>query len=378
VYNADAIEQTDPAGDFFIVPVSASQLSISGIKTICETFEENHPYGRFLDVDVADSIGIPVSSGKAKLCFYCGKRPAIVCRREETHDLNELRSFMFSRMEDFCMIRRETDISKKLAMLALNAILTEVSLTPKPGLVDKLSRGSHTDMNYQVFLSSSTAISTWFGDLVREGFHFKENDLAGALPVIRNIGLRMERDMYAATNNVNTQKGLIFLMGLSLFASGLLFAQQKAFEVNPFREIIKQICKGITGKELETNKYLGNTHGEQVYIKHHVSGARGEAEKGFPTVFDFGLPVLMKYPGINDEALIRAFLAIASNNNDTNIIYRSEMNVLDGFKALALKVFNDYSPENYSRLIEYCRKENISPGGSAFIHSLIQPDDNIV
>ena len=107
-------------------------------------------------------------------------------------------------------------------------------------------------MNYQTFLRSSTAIASWFGDLVIEGFHFRENDLKKALPVIRSIGLRMETAMYTATNNVNTQKGLIFLMGITLFACGYLYARQDKFEADLFRDIIMKICKDLS-TELDTN-----------------------------------------------------------------------------------------------------------------------------
>jgi holo-ACP synthase/triphosphoribosyl-dephospho-CoA synthase len=379
IHNEDAIYQKDMAGDFFIAPFSVTQLSLIEIKQICETFEERHPLGRFLDVDLTDSEGNPVSSGKAKLCFFCQQKPAIVCRHENAHDLNELRIFMFSKMSAFCHHHRESEICRKLSSLALKAILYEISLTPKPGLVDKFSNGSHTDMNFQTFIDSSVAISAYFADLIHEGFAFHENDLTKALPIVRNIGLRMETAMFDSTQNVNTQKGLIFLMGISLFACGYLLAVQDRFEIERFRKIIEQICKDLTYKELENPKQRRKTHGEDMYSRYAVSGARGEAESGFPMVFDVGLPELLKYRDLNDEALQRALLSIAAHNNDTNILYRRSLDVLENFKMLSGNALNQYNPESFSKLMDYCAKENISPGGSAdllavtiFIYLLIK------
>jgi holo-ACP synthase / triphosphoribosyl-dephospho-CoA synthase len=382
VNHEGAIYQTDMAGDFFIAPFSATQITTIEIKQLCEQFEERHPLGRFLDVDLTDGTGDPVSSGKAKLCFFCRQKPADICRHEEAHDLNELRKFMFSKMEMFCTHHREAELSREISSLALKAILYEISLTPKPGLVDKLSNGSHTDMSFRTFIDSSAAISAYFADLVQAGFAFHANDLVKALPIVRNIGLRMETAMFSSTQNVNTQKGLIFLMGISLFALGYLFAGQEKFETEKFREIIKQICKDLIHKELEYPDPREKTHGEDIYCRYSVSGARGEAESGFPMVFEFGLPELLKYRELNEEALQKAFLSIAAHNNDTNIIYRSNLDVLKNFKILSGNALTHFNPESYRQLMDYCAKENISPGGSAdllaltiFVYSLITSGD---
>lgn len=365
IIEEEAAIQNDHAGDFFIVPFLSTHMTATEIKNSCEKFEENHPLGRFLDVDIADANGNPVSSGKSKLCFYCGQKPAIECRRENAHDIDELRIFMYTKMEDYCKNHRENSISRHLSSLAMRALLYEISLTPKPGLVDKFSNGSHTDMNYSSFMNSSASISTWFADLVHEGFRFHDQDLKLALPLIRTIGLHMESDMFASTHHVNTQKGLIFLMGVSLFACGHLFARQKSFEPEKFREIVRRICKDLTHNELIMNDKVAMSHGEEVFKKYGFSGARGEAEAGFPMVFEFGLPVLLKYNELNDDTLHLAFLSIASQNDDTNILYRSDVAVLNEFKHLANKTLVSFNKANMVKLTDYCNGRNISPGGSA-------------
>ena len=382
IQNNDAVEISDDAGDFFIVPCSTGFLHLSELKQICEDFEENHPLGRFIDVDLNDDRGNTISSGKSKLCFFCQDKPAIECRCENAHDPEQLRSFMFSKMSEYCRKQRESAIIRQIASFGLKALLYEISLSPKPGLVDKFSNGSHADMNYLTFVDSSVAISGWFNDMVRAGFSFQDDDLTKALPIIRNIGLRMESAMYNATRNINTQKGIIFLMGLSLFASGKLFSQSDQFETELFRNIIKDICKDLVRKELINSSRSKISHGEQIFQKYGFGGARGEAESGFRSVFEFGLSQLTGVAELNDITMIKSFLAIASNNMDTNILYRRGRNVLSDFQLLCKKAVEDFNDKNYSAVIEFCKSENISPGGSAdllavtiFVWSVIKADE---
>jgi holo-ACP synthase/triphosphoribosyl-dephospho-CoA synthase len=288
---------------------------------------------------------------------------------------------MFSKMEQYCLQRRESAIGKKLAALALKALLYEISLSPKPGLVDKFNNGSHTDMNFLTFIDSSAAVSVWFGELVQAGFAFHEDDDTKALPVIRDIGLRMEAAMNQATGNVNTQKGIIFLMGLSLFACGRLYRKTSHFDPEIFREIIKSVCRGLVQRELKDAPQPGKSHGEEIFHKHGLSGARGEAESGFNTVFQFGLPVLTEAGSMTDMEMIRCFLAIAAHNNDTNILYRGGRAVLDTFQNLCNIALKSFNSGNFSNVEAFCERENISPGGSAdllvvsiFIWSVMQAE----
>ena len=123
------------------------------------------------------------------------------------------------------------------------------------------------------------------------------------------------------------------------------------------------------------------SHGEKIFLKYGFSGARGEAESGFATVFDFGLPELFQSENPDDEKLTKCFLAIAANNDDTNILFRSNPEVLSTFKNLCKTALEDFNPTNYSVLIDVCKQENISPGGSAdllavsiFVWSVVQAD----
>lgn len=376
-----SIDTCDAAGDFYLVPCRGSQQTVSQLKEWLEDFEGSHPLGRLVDADLTDESGIPVSSGKSKECFICSARPAIECRRLNSHSAEELSGYVQSRMEQFFRLRSEHQKAKELSAYALKSILHEIALTPKPGLVDRFSNGSHADMDFMTFIDSSAAISGWFETLVRAGFDFEEEDYTRALPVIRNIGLRMEHEMYRATGGVNTQKGIVFLLGLALFASGRLFSMQANFDEQLFRQIISEISKGIVERELNDPERNFLSHGAEVYQKYGYSGARGEAESGFKTIFEAGLPYL-SHGSLKDEScMLRSFLAIASQNGDTNILYRRGPEVLTEFQHLCKVALDHFSPENYHRVVDFCREEHISPGGSAdllavtfYLHSIIRAE----
>jgi len=77
------------------------------------------------------------------------------------------------------------------------------------------------------------------------------------------------------------------------------------------------------------------------------------------------LPQLAGIIDLNDEALIKCFLAIASANEDTNILFRSDAVVLNNFKRLCTYTLDNFNDRNYAEVIDFCRINNISPGGSA-------------
>jgi len=362
----------DDAGNFIIWKVTNKNFDAQELKFITEKFEEKHKLGRFLDLDVTNNLGQNVSSGKPKKCFFCQNFPAIVCMRERKHDFEEIRNFMFEEIKKYLNEIKKEKIIRKMSELAVKSLLYEVSFSPKPGLVDYNQNGSHSDMNYFTFLNSISALSPLFKQFSEIAFNF-DSDFENILPKIREIGLQMEQVMFKATNNVNTQKGLIFLLGLSIFASSRLFYENKIFTNQNFREIIRKICFNITKNELVSTNNLNKTHGEICYHKfgNLGAGARWEAENGFPTVFEYGLTVLeqfleKKFFNNKDKinfALEKTLLSIISANNDSNILYRKNDIILNEFKQLAKNILDEKL--EYSEIIKYCEHHNISPGGSA-------------
>lgn len=381
------IRHIDAAGDFYIATLSDAPDNLKPWKDICESFEETHPVGRLIDIDITSRDGEAVSSQKAKACFICEFRPALFCMRDQRHSKDELRSFIFKQVDVFLAEQHKDILCRRLSTLATKAVLYEISLSPKPGSVDRFDPGSHEDMDFFTFINSSAAISPFFCKLARSGYDVPGIDaLAEALPFIRSIGLQAEDAMFNETNGINTQKGLIFLAGITLYAAASVLRRHDGrFSKYTFMDSVKAITYGICQRELPIdNNDLSEsqlTHGQMCARKYGLplgGGVRYEAEMGFPTIFDHGLPVLEKHLGHKPlpvkeadvkEALTDTLLAIMAANNDSNILYRKGPRQLEEVKRRANDILTTTHPGQkelkYSQLQDYCKKENISPGGSS-------------
>lgn len=370
---------TDAAGDFFLADIIDSDYSAIQIKKRCEIFETKHPVGRLLDVDVVDEKGEPVSSGKAKTCFFCNAAPAIYCMRKQAHDYAAMRMKVELEISKYQESKKKNRLCKQLAILATQSLLHEVALAPKPGLVDRFDEGSHSDMDFSTFLNSTAALSVSFRKIADFGYTFTGEDLKEALPNLRLLGLEMEADMFAETHGVNTHKGAIFLLGFSIFVSAYLLARD-SFTNEAFVSVIQKMNGDLVARELGKKLYLGQeTHGEECFRKFGKKGQgiRGEIQAGMPCVFQKALPVLHQHFDsekiLNDKllntGLTHALLAIISQNDDSNILYRKGEEALEELKNRAIVCMGKYGESDfdadYASLIEFCRDKKISPGGSA-------------
>ena len=366
----EEINIIDKAGNFFICALKGNDAP-NIIKDITEQFENQHFLSRIIDVDVFDKNALPISSNKLKKCLICNNT-AINCMRIKQHSNEEIRAYIYRKLNLFIEARRKEVISKKLIEIINRSLLYEVSLSPKPGLVDFNSVGSHTDMNYFSFINSTSALSPYWNDVISAGWDFDSN-LDKALSQIRNIGLRAEQAMFISTNGVNTQKGLVFLMSISAFAISYLLKNKIDLSNKNTQNCIKKICNNIVYNELEVNDAIIDTHGENTYDKYGKkgAGARFEAQEGFPVVFEYSLPFLMSNAGslnINNieqtkNTLHKTLYLIIANLSDSNILHRKGEVVANNFKTIASKVFNGEISNEAA--IQYCDKESISPGGSA-------------
>lgn len=367
---------TDNAGDFFITPLSCDLIELTDIKQLTETFESNHILGRLIDVDIFNNEGIPVSSGKKKPCYFCKEHSAVSCMRNKRHSYEEIRAKIQREIAIFLKNKQQEFILNNLTSFATKAILYEISLSPKPGLVSFMDTGSHSDMNFFTFLNSSASLTPFFREFCILGCQYS-GAYTAILPQIREIGLRAENAMFKATNNVNTHKGIVFLFGLTLFTVSKLISED-GYNDDDFRQIIKKICKGIVANELVNEGKEAITHGEKVYQKYGLIGAgvRNEVEEGFPSIFNKSLNYFNKNLNSDiatneysiQQILQQGLLHIMMVNNDSNILYRSNLETLNQFKNLAKKAIEN--KDAYIELCKFCLAKNISPGGSADLLSV--------
>src|ERR1700752_639364 len=108
---------------------------------------------------------------------------------------------------------------------AHRALVVELMLTPKPGLVDRRNCGAHCDMDLDTFVASARAITPWLQRFVEIGRAHADVPARRFLPLLRASGVRCERTMLQATGGVNTHKGAIFSFALLCAAAGRLIAR---------------------------------------------------------------------------------------------------------------------------------------------------------
>lgn len=273
---------------------------------------------------------------------------------------------------------KEHSAAEWIADLARDSLILEVYTTPKPGLVDMDNNGSHRDMDLQLFLRSARALHPYFLQCAEAGL--KESAKASELlSDLRPLGIRAEQRMYAVTGGVNTHKGAVFSMGIFCAAAGLLC--RPAAEKDPssvFSDTCREICHGILG-ELDLPVHgRALSHGENLYRKAGITGIRGEAAAGYPTVFSYGYPIFRAYlnSGLSrTQAGACTLLHLISQTEDTNIVSRSSLKTLRRLQKKLSTFLHSASADDILLALPKIDKEfirlNISPGGCADLLALI-------
>lgn len=264
-------------------------------------------------------------------------------------------------------------VAERLADVVIDALLREVYLTPKPGLVDRRNNGSHRDMDVGTFEASAAAIRPALAAFVRLGTAIALVPADQVLELARPMGLACERAMLAATGGVNTHKGSIFAFGLLLCAVGRLWAVGAPIACETVCEEVARIVGGIVERELE-RPHEPQSAGERLFQRYGLTGARGEAASGFATVRHGALPVLERElaAGKSDAtALAAAFLYLLEHNADTNLAARGGIEGLiwAQTEAARLRRAGGVDAPDYGvrmrALDDAFMARNLSPGGSA-------------
>lgn len=275
-----------------------------------------------------------------------------------------------------------------IGRLALEAMLLEVSATPKPGLVDRNNSGAHKDMNFFTFMKSAASLAKSFTEFSQEGFTGGANKIppAEVFQAVREIGVVAEKRMFTATGGINTHKGEIFSLGLLSACAGYIAGSEREVTADETMTLAGEMCAGICERDFagvrDKNPAM-LTKGERVYLTHGITGIRGEAEAGYPSVRAAGLPALREYisRGMNlNDAMSMTLIHIMAHAHDTNIISRHDVKTADEVMTLARGMIESgFGIEDIRRLDGEFIAGWISPGGAGdllavtyFLHSLEQ------
>ena len=381
LFEADIHEKTGPEAVF------AFSGDAREIKRRLCLLEDGLAMGRLLDIDVIKPDGEKISRTEiglpARKCLLCGE-DAPVCARSRTHTVSEL----FARTHQIIEEHFAADYVHRTAQQAQRALLYEVAITPKPGLVDRANAGAHADMDIFTFIDSACTLREYFEACTRIGLDYRNKNPQDCFDALRTPGLMAEAAMKRATGGVNTHKGAIFSLGIYCAALGMGYdgngsdVQQALVRCGEMtRERMAQELKRIEAQE-------ARTFGEAIYKKSRIGGVRAEAASGFAAVRETSLPMLHAALaaglGLNDAGLC-ALVSLMARTQDTNAVRRGGEKLAERLRESA-RTLNahiaclleegrlahqmEFIRQALTRWDEALTEKHISPGGCADLLAL--------
>ena len=334
-------------------------------KTTCE-IEDRDALGRLFDLDVIDTDGRKVErceTGRPeRLCLLCSNS-AKICSSRRLHTVEELRA----KTQEIILQTVPAAEADLMAATAVKALLYEVGVTPKPGLVDRANSGSHRDMDIFTFMGSAAVLNSYFRKAYILGL--EAQDPRSCFEQLRKEGQEAERTMFLETGGVNTHKGAVFTMGIVCAAAGMCAAEDD-ISTDSVLEACARISGGIVERDLSClDEGDCRTKGQTLYVKYGITGIRGEMEDGLPSV-RAGLEVLenLLSEGLSlDSAASNALLAITARLEDTSLISRGGLEKAAEARKQAQLLTSGKAVER-EKLEELDRsftEQNLSPGGAA-------------
>ncbi|ARP82660.1 triphosphoribosyl-dephospho-CoA synthase MdcB [Bordetella genomosp. 8] len=267
-------------------------------------------------------------------------------------------------MDAICTQTRARDTAAYLAGQAVEALIDEATLAPKPGLVDIRSRGAHKDLNWSLMCLSAHTLRPTFqacAHAVRDAA-----DARGLRQRIGSLGRAGEAAMLAATKGVNTHRGAIWALGLLVTAAAL-----------PGGWRADRICAsaGALARLRDDGAPERTGHkGERARLAYGVGGAKGQAQADFPHVLRVALPQLWRSRARGDAenaCRLNALVAIMADLDDTCVLARGGRAALAYMQHAAAEVLAAGGAGQIGGRAALRRLEQglldiqVSPGGAA-------------
>ena len=347
IIQSEKVESIDGDYIYYVIDEDGSYVKE---KTIY--IEDNNYLGRLVDIDVYNQTSISREdiSCEMRRCLICDNY-AHICARSQAHPQKEIELKVQELIEEY--------LTNILLNIVMHSIYDELDMYPKFGLVSKRDNGSHTDMEYETFVRSIFAIKPYIKEYILYGVKGLDHPLE-----LQRIGLLAETAMFEATNNINTQKGLIFALGLFLpaLSKAIINNRNESYIISEIQRTAIEIIGDYYSK-LDVKEHL--SHGDQIYLDYGIKGIRGEALKGFKILFSIPSFQDLEYDDQNHEYMIQ----ILSKIIDTTVVHKK------GFKTMK-QVQTDMddiikkggyteNKELFNQISESYKKQGISPGGAS-------------
>jgi triphosphoribosyl-dephospho-CoA synthase len=200
-----------------------------------------------------------------------------------------------------------------LASLAVKALVEEAELTPKPALVDGRGSGAQAGISLSLMRRSAHCLTPFFELMALASL--EQIPTQTLREELATIGRWAKHTMFGCTGQVNTHRGAIWSLGLLVSAASMDAASPEAIA-----ETARQLaCLP------DSNASKQQRHGLPVVGSDEITGARGEAQAGFPSVIAAGLPKLRLSRQVDESetlARLNALLAIMARLDDIWLLRR--------------------------------------------------------
>ena len=123
-------------------------------------------------------------------------------------------------MHVFNLQPKPLTLAERLADLAVDALIDEADLSPKPALVDRRGNGAHTDLHLGLMHASALALWPAFKEMAEAAIELGEVNVQ-LREAVGRIGREGEHAMLTTTAGVNTHRGAIWALGLLVSAAAL-------------------------------------------------------------------------------------------------------------------------------------------------------------
>ena len=218
------------------------------------------------------------------------------------------------------------------------------------GCVNYWSKGSHDDMDYELFIKSKNSIIKSLNDTPWEEIHdFNE---------LRKAGLIIENRMFEATNGVNTHKGLIFL---HMFLA-------KAYMDDVSWQDLKSYTRSLAKALLDDYKKKRKARNWEYY---DLEDIRSYPLSGFTSLCDLVDKLYTK--DISDLYLT---IYLIAKTDDTTTFQRSSLETLKILQNKASEILKISSRKEFYKkakaLSDYYQANHISSGGVADLFTTIR------
>ncbi|SAK62678.1 triphosphoribosyl-dephospho-CoA synthase [Caballeronia hypogeia] len=252
-----------------------------------------------------------------------------------------------------------------IATHAVDALIAEACLTPKPALVDRRGSGAHRDLDLDTMQRSANALQPTFLAIARAACGVSPSQ--ALREQLARIGREGEAAMMRATNGSNAHRGAIWIVGL-LCAGAAMHAPDDS----------DAICFSAAEIALHEDRFAPcaaqQSHGARASERYRVAGARGEAREAFPHARLVGLPALddARARGLAEpHAQLDALVAIIASLDDTCLLHRAGLPALRIAQRGARRVLREGGVSTHEGRAALATLEadlltlNASPGGAA-------------